>query len=93
MFALCMNVYGVRRSLVITLVAIRLQGPRFKPRPGRKFGTRLLLDAHPMFRLWDHNRANPKPENSPAASEGSIEWAKIAYVGRKEETRMKSNGM
>ena len=27
---------GVRCSLVVTFAAIRLQGPRFKPRPGQK---------------------------------------------------------
>src|SRR6218665_1050100 len=34
-------------SLVLMFAAIRLQGPRFKPRPGQKFGSRFLLHAHP----------------------------------------------
>src|SRR6218665_1871090 len=37
---------GVRRSLVATFAAIRLRGPRFKPRPGQKFETRILLQSH-----------------------------------------------
>ena len=41
------SIFGVRGSLVITFAAIRLQGPRFKPRPGQKFETRFLLHAHP----------------------------------------------
>src|SRR6218665_2612887 len=39
--------WGVRRSIVATFAAIRLQGPRFKPRPRQKFETRFLLHAHP----------------------------------------------
>src|SRR6218665_2746296 len=42
----CMYVYGVCCSLVVMFVAIRLQGPRFKPLPGQKFETRFLLHAH-----------------------------------------------
>ena len=38
---------GVRRSQVVTFVAIRLRGLRFKPQPGQKFETRFLLHSHP----------------------------------------------
>ena len=34
-------------SLVVTFATIRLPGPRFKPRPGKKFGSRFLLLTHP----------------------------------------------
>src|SRR6218665_1626844 len=40
-------VVGVRSSRVVTFAAIRLRGPGFKPRPGQKFETRLLLHSHP----------------------------------------------
>src|SRR6218665_944284 len=33
-FTLMLRGYGVRRSLVVTFAAIRLQGPRFTPRGG-----------------------------------------------------------
>ena len=55
---------GVRRSLVVTIMAIRLQGPRFKPRPGQKFETRFMLHAHPCSGTTpSSNRASPKPGN------------------------------
>ena len=38
---------GVCRSRVVMFAAIRLWGPRFKPRPGQKFETRFLLHSHP----------------------------------------------
>ena len=38
---------GVFGSLVVMFAAIRLPGPRFKPRPGQKFGSRFMLPAHP----------------------------------------------
>ena len=37
----------MRRSRVVTFAAIRLRGPEFKPRPGQKFETRLMLHSHP----------------------------------------------
>src|SRR6218665_2702488 len=37
--------FVVRRSLVVTFAAFRLQGSRFKPRSGQKFETRFLLHA------------------------------------------------
>ena len=89
------NTMGVRRSLVVTFAAIRLQGPRFKPRPGQKFETRFLFPAHPCSATGtttSGTRASSKPANSPKkwASEGSTDgcW----YISRKEETRMKFNG-
>ena len=54
----------VRRSLVVTFAATRLQGPRFKPRPGQKFETRFLLRAHLCSApgtTTSGNRASPKP--------------------------------
>src|SRR6218665_875098 len=53
----CYIYEAVRRSLrvMVTFAAIRLRGLRFKPRTGQTFETRVLLHAHPMLRLWDHN--------------------------------------
>jgi len=33
----CKELFGVRRSRVVTFTAIRLRGPGLKPRPGQKF--------------------------------------------------------
>ena len=41
------DLVGVRCSRVVTFAAIRLRGPGFKPRPGQKFETRLLLHSYP----------------------------------------------
>ena len=59
---------GVHCSLVVTFVAIRLQGLRLKSRPGQKFETRFLLHAHPCSASGTTTlgtRASPKPGNSP----------------------------
>src|SRR6218665_613355 len=55
-------------SLVVTVAAIRLQGPRFKPHPGQKSEMRFLLHAHlcsASGTTTSGTRASPKPGNSP----------------------------
>src|SRR6218665_1395642 len=83
----------MRRSRVVTFAAIRLQGLRFKPRPGQKFETRFLLYAHlcsASGTTISGTRASPKHGNSPkkSVSEGSNDGCR--YISRKE-TRMKFN--
>ena len=83
------------RSLVVMFAAIRLQGPRFKPRPGKKFETRFLFHAQPCSASWtttSGTRASLKPGNSPKKwiSEGLTDGCR--YISRKEETQMKFNG-
>ena len=51
---------GMRCNLVVTFAAIRLQGPRFKPRPGQKFETRFLLHVHSCSPLGPQHRV-PEP--------------------------------
>src|SRR6218665_253273 len=68
---------GVRRSVVVKFAAIRLPGPRFKPRPGQKFETRFLGPQH-----WIPEPV-PNLETHHQQSEGSIKWVQI--VGRKKE--------
>src|SRR6218665_59438 len=79
------------RSLAVTFAAIRLRGPRFKPRPGKTFETRFVFYAHPMLRLWDHNIGHQSQFEAwkLTISKGRLNGCR--YVGRKEETRMKSN--
>src|SRR6218665_68164 len=63
-----LSVCGVRGVLVVTLAAIRQQGPRFKLRPRQKFETRFLLHAHlcsASGTTMSGTRASPKPGNSP----------------------------
>src|SRR6218665_645201 len=55
-------------SLVVTFAAIKLQGPRFKPRPRQKFETRFLLHVHPCSASGTTTlctNASPKSGNSP----------------------------
>src|SRR6218665_2682198 len=73
-------------------MAIKLQGPRFKPRPGQKSEMRFLFHAHlcsASGTTTSGTRASSKHGNSPKKvsrlSDGSTEWVQIAYVSRKEE--------
>ena len=78
----------MRRSLVVTFAAIILRGPRFKPRPGQKFDEISAsctphappLGPEPVPSLETHHQQVKGPSNG------------CRYIGRKEETRMKSNG-
>src|SRR6218665_2532029 len=48
----------VHCSLAVTVAAIILQGPSFKPQPGQKSEMRFLLHAHlcsASGSVWDHN--------------------------------------
>src|SRR6218665_1447094 len=52
---------------MVTFAAIRLQGQRFKPRPGQKFETKFLLCARlcsASGTTASGTRASPKPGNS-----------------------------
>src|SRR6218665_3864716 len=45
-------------AMMVTFVAVRLQCPRFKPRPGQKFEMRFLLHAHPDPLLGPRNQVS-----------------------------------
>src|SRR6218665_1855696 len=78
----------VRYSLVVTFVAIRMQGLRFKPRTGQKFETRFLLHAHPCSAsgiTTSGTRASPKPGNSLKKVKGRPMGADTSVVKKKQE--------
>ena len=68
--------------------------PRFKHRPGQKFGSRFLLNVHPCKTSGttrSGTRVNPKTGNS-SKKKVKAQPTGCRYVDCKEETRMKSNG-
>ena len=85
---------GVGRGRVVTFAAIRLRGPRFKPWPEQRLLTRLCVMLTPYSAsgtTTSNTRASPRSGNTPSAKvKGRSNGCR--YVGRKEETRMKSDG-
>jgi len=84
-------------SLVVTFAAIKLQGPRLKPRPGQKFETKFLLQTHQCSasETTTSGTVYQSPSQAWKLTWKVSKWRSTdgcRYISREEETRMKFNG-